>query len=185
MFYPVRDVLNQQKREFMVTTRSFFVVSTLASVVSCSQSSTPKPETGAPSKNQPSIGELSKLYDPSSLAEVKTLKDFPSDLQSVLGVHATDVPPIADIGEPCNPTDVIRRDYPDRCFLLGGISRTSALVAYKVGGYAGQWEVAARYVHTQSGWAKIGEGAIGQPNSLSELKNMSRLAAENDANTQN
>src|ERR1035437_3094413 len=112
----------------------FIVASVLGSVVSCSQSSTPRPKASAPSEKQPSTAELLNLYDPSSLVETKTLSAFPSDLQSVLGVHATDSPRIADIGEPCNPTDVVRKDYPDRCFLLGGLSGTSALVAYKVGG---------------------------------------------------
>jgi hypothetical protein len=138
-----------------------------------------------PSEKQPSTAELSTLYDPSSLVEKKTLRDFPLDLQSVLGVHSTDSPRIADVGEPCDPTDVVRIGYPDRCFLIGGLGGTSALVAYKVGGYEGQWEVAARYVHAKSGWVKIGEGRIGYPNSLSELKEMSRLAAENNPSKQN
>lgn len=159
------------------------VASPLGSVLGCSQSNTPSQKASGPSE-QPSTTQLLNLYDPSSLVETKTLRDLPADLQSVLGVHATDSPRIADNGEPCNPTDVVSKDYPDRCFLLGGLSDTSALVAYKVGGYAGQWEVAARYVHTESGCVKIGEWKIGYPNSLGELKEMSRLAAENNSSKQ-
>lgn len=65
------------------------------------------------------------MYDPSSRVEVKTLSGFPVELQSVLGVHATDSPPIADVGEPCAPTDVVMIKYPDWCFLVGGVSGTS------------------------------------------------------------
>jgi hypothetical protein len=54
----------------------------------------------------------------------------------------------------------------------------SASVAFKVGGYAGQSEVAVIYVHTKSGWVKAGEWNIGYPNNLSDLKEMGRLAAE-------
>ncbi len=64
--------------------------------------------------------------------------------------------------------------------MLGGLSDTSALIAYKVGGYGGQWEIAATYVRTKSGWIKIGQVKIGYPNSLSELKEMSQLATERD-----
>jgi hypothetical protein len=62
--------------------------------------------------------------------------------------------------------------------LVGGASDSSALVAFKVGGYAGQRAVAVRYVHTKSGWTKVGEGDVGYPNNLNELEEMSRLAIE-------
>ena len=69
-----------------ISCRIFIVASILVSFVGCSQSSTPKPRISAPSEKQPSTAELSTLYDPSSLVETKTLRDLPSDLQSVLGV---------------------------------------------------------------------------------------------------
>jgi hypothetical protein len=128
-----------------------------------------------------SVSEIATLYDPSSLVQVKTLNGFPVELQSVLGVHATDSPPIADAGERCTPSDVVRIDYPDRCFLVGGVSSTSALVAYKAGSIAGPFVVAARYVLTKSTGVMIGNERIGMPSSLAELKEMSRLAMENDS----
>ena len=138
------------------------------------KSGTPR-KASTPAEKRPSTAELLKLYDPSSLVETKTLRAFPADLQSVLVVHASGYARIADIGEPCNPTDVVGGEEPGRCFLVGGASNSSALVAFKVGGYAGQWAVGERYVHIKSGWLKVGEGNIGYPNNLSELKSMDGL----------
>jgi hypothetical protein len=128
-----------------------------------------------------SVSEIYKLYDPSSLAEVRTLRGFPKELQTVLGVQATGYQRLADVGEPCDPTDVVGGKEPGRCFLLGGASDSSAIVAFKVGGYAGQWAVGQRYVHTKSGWIKVGEGNIGYPKNLSELKDMDGLIVVNSS----
>jgi hypothetical protein len=94
------------------------IAASMFNVVSCSKSSTPTP---APKLSAPAEKPLSAL---------------PPHLQSVLGVYATGYARLADVGEPCNPTDVIDDD-PGRCFLVGGVSDTSALVAFKIGGYAG------------------------------------------------
>ena len=126
----------------------------------------------------PSVSDPFKLYDPSSLVEVKTLHGFPIELQVLLGVQETGYHRIADVGEQCYPTDVHGSD-PGRCFLMGGISDSSALVAFKIGGYAGQSEVAVAYAHTKSGWLKAKEWDIGNPNNLRELKEMTGLPAEN------
>jgi hypothetical protein len=40
--------------------------------------------------------------------------------------------------------------------------------------------VAAKYFHAHRGWIMIGRETIGDPSSLAELKEMSRLAAESD-----
>jgi hypothetical protein len=125
-----------------------------------------------------SESEIYKLYDPSSMVEVRTLRGFPKGLQTVLGVQATGYQRLADVGEPCNATDVVGGEEPGRCFVIGGASDSSVLVAFKVGGYAGQWAVAVSYVHTKSGWTKVEEGNVGYPNNLNELKEMSRLAIE-------
>jgi hypothetical protein len=106
------------------------------------------------------------------LVEAKTLRDLPADLRSMLGVLGTNFDWIADVGEPCNPTDVISKDYPSKCFLVAGISATSALVAYKRGGYEGQSGVGAAYVHSNSGWTKVASWRIGYPSSLKELREM-------------
>jgi hypothetical protein len=143
----------------------------------CSRSTTSK--QNAASTIQEQSGDARSIYNPASLVEVKSLAGFPEELQVALGARIKGYGRIADVGEECNPTDVVG-DGPDRCFLLGGLGGRSALVAYKVGGYAGQREVAASYVRTNSGWVKIEEGNIGYPNNLSDLKEMSRLAAEDN-----
>jgi hypothetical protein len=114
------------------------IAASMFNVVSCSKSSTPTPapKLSAPAEKPLSNAELLKRYDPSFLIETKTLSALPPHLQSVLGVYATGYARLADVGEPCNPTDVIDDD-PGRCFLVGGVSDTSALVAFKIGGYAG------------------------------------------------
>jgi len=114
---------------------------------------------------------LLKLYDRSSLVEAKTLGALPADLQSVLGVHATGYARLADVGEPCNPTDVVGKD-PAQCFFVGGVSPTSALVASKIGGYAGQSGVGEAYVHTNSTWIQVESWSIGYPSNLKELREM-------------
>jgi hypothetical protein len=157
------------------------VVVISASGSACSRSTNGK--QNATSTTQEHLAEARRIYNPASLVEVKSLAGFPDELQIALGARINGYGRIADVGEECNPTDVVG-DGPGRCFLLGGLSGTSALVAYKVGGYAGQWEVAARYVHTKSSWVKIEEGNIGYPNNLSELKEMSRLAAEDNLSKQ-
>lgn len=135
-----------------------------------------------PAEKRPSTAELLKLYDPSSLVETKALRAFPADLQSILGVHATGYARLADVGEPCNPTDAIG-NAPGRCFYVGGVSATSALVAFKVGGIAGQSNIAEGYVHVNATWSKVeswdlGNADIGYSSSLNELQEMVRLAAE-------
>jgi hypothetical protein len=146
----------------------------------CSQSSTPTPvaNVDAPANEPQSAAELMKRYDPASLVEAKTLRDLPADLRSMLGVHGTDFDWIADVGEPCDPTDVISRDYPSKCFLVAGISATSALVAYKKGGYEGQSGVGAAYVHSNWGWTKVASWGIGYPSSLRELREMTSFAPD-------
>jgi hypothetical protein len=136
-----------------------------------SRTSAPTPNLSAPTEKQLSTAELFKLYDPSSLVETKTLGNLPADLQSVLGVHATGYERLADVGEPCNPTDVVAND-PGRCFFVGGVSPTSALVAFKIGGYAGQSGVGEAYVHTKSTWIKVESWNIGYPSNLTELREM-------------
>jgi hypothetical protein len=142
-------------------------------IVGCSQSSapTPEPKSSAPAQKQRSNAELLKLYDSSSLIEAKTLSALPPDLQSALGVHATGYSRLADVGEPCDPTDVITED-PGRCFLVGGASGTSALVAFRTGGYVGPLGVGEAYVHTNSTWTKVAAWNIGFPTNLNALREM-------------
>jgi hypothetical protein len=157
----------------MTTDQTWCILLMIINVIGCSQPSAPTPGSsmGTPTEKQLTTAELSKLYDPSSLVEAKTLGDLPADLQSVLGVHANGYARIADVGEPCNPTDVIGND-PGRCFFVGGVSATSALIAFKIGGYAGQTGVGEAYVHTASTWIKVESWSIGFPSDLKALREM-------------
>jgi hypothetical protein len=159
---------------------TFLIASLMVfSVVGCSPASTPQatPKLTTANEKQLSPSELLKLYDPSSLVEVKTLHGLPEEVQTDLGAHATGYARIAEVGEECYPTDVHGND-PGRCFLVGGKSDSSALVAFKIGGYAGQSEIARAYVHTKSGWTMVNEWGIGYPNNLRELKEMTGLPPE-------
>lgn len=155
---------------------------TMFGIVGCSPPNTPPAATSVvrtTADKQPSVAELLKLYDASSLVESKTLKVLPRDLQLVLGVDSTGYDRIADVAEPCFPTDVVSAGYPTKCFFVGGVSPTSALVAYKVGGYEGQSGVGAAYVRTNSGWTKVATWKIGYPSNLKELQEMTRLPPDN------
>jgi hypothetical protein len=163
----------------MITIRMWYILfiapSMMFGVVGCSPSSTPTPTANltAPTERQLSTEELLTLYDPSSLIETKTLGALPADLQSVLGVHATGYARLADVGEPCNPTDY-RHGDPGRCFFVGGVSPTSALVAFKIGGFAGQSGVGEAFVHSNSTWIKVHSWNIRYPRNLNELREMTR-----------
>jgi hypothetical protein len=126
---------------------------------------------------QDSLAEARRIYNPASLVEVKSLAGFPEGLQVAMGARIKGYGRIADVGEECNPTDVVGAG-PDRCFLLGGVSDTSALVAYKVGGYAGQSGEAAAYVHVQSDWIRIQRWQIGYPINLHELQGMTSFSPD-------
>jgi hypothetical protein len=153
----------------------FVAVSMMFSGVGCSPSSTPTPtpHLSAPTEKQLSIAEVLKVHDPSSLVETKTLGALPAALQSVLGVHATGYARLADVGELCDPTDFHGED-PGRCFLVGGVSPTSALVAFKIGTIAGESDVGEAFVRTNSTWTKVQSWNIGHSRNLKELREMTR-----------
>jgi len=103
-------------------------------------------------------------YDPASLTEIRSLSGFPNELSAVLGWHrhasggtAPDSD-IVDAGETFNPTDVVG-GRPSRRFLVGGLSITSALVAYEEGGWGPRY-FAAAYVLGKSGWVLVGRWRI-------------------------
>jgi hypothetical protein len=129
-------------------------------------------KVSTPAEKRASTAELLKLFDPSSLVEAKTLRDLPADLRLQLGIHGTNFDWIADVGEPCNPTDVVSKDYPSKCFLVGGLSATSALISYNRGSYEGQSGVGVAYVYINSQWTKVESWRIGYPSNLKELREM-------------
>jgi len=166
---PDLTFVRQMRRSRRRTIGGLFALVVVVSVSASACSRSTDSKQNATSTIPEPLAAARRLYNPTSLVEVKSLAGFPEELQVALGARIKGYGRIADVGEECNPTDVVGYG-PDRCFLLGGLSDTSALVAYKVGGYAGQWDAAASYVRTKSGWVKIGEGNIGYPNNLSELK---------------
>jgi hypothetical protein len=124
---------------------------------------------------EPSLGEStsskaepSTLYDPSNLAEVQSLSELPVELRHLLQ-------PIADVGEPFNNTDVLDSRRPSRRFRVGGISDTSALVAYDQGGFA-PVTIAAAFVHVKSRWTVVRRWTIGSPTKLRELREMTSIS---------
>lgn len=139
----------------------------------CSRSSDSDSNKASGSANQTSepVPAVRTLFNPSSLVELRSLRGYPEDLQKLLGVNAVGYSRIANVGEDCNPTDV-RGSGPGRCFLLGGISKSSALIAFKVGSSAGQTGMAEEFVRTTSGWTIIRESVIGIPNTLKQLLDM-------------
>lgn len=108
------------------------------------------------SVNQPR--EEFKLYSSSSLVEVRNFADLPEGLRGNLerGKYAAG-------GE--GPQG--------RCcmFIVGGVSRTSAIVAYEIFGYVPSYQAAA-FVQAKRGWVRAGEWGIEPASTLVELKEL-------------
>ncbi len=143
----------------------------LAGVAGCSRSGDVSTQAPSAGLNDPTQTDIGRLYDPKALVELRSLQGFPAELQAQLGVNATGYARIADVGEDCNPTAAHGAD-PGRCFILGGISKTSALVAFKVADHGGQSGGASAYVRAKSGWLKIREWRTGFPSTLRQLQEM-------------
>jgi hypothetical protein len=58
-----------------------------------------------------------------------------------------------------------------RCcvFIVGGVSQTSAIVAYELFGFVPSYQASA-FVQGKAGWVKVGEWNIGPASTLAELK---------------
>jgi len=114
-------------------------------------------------------------YDSSSLTEVRSLSGFPDELSTLLGWHRKgdgSTGPDSDIvnaGEEFHPTDVVG-GRPSRRFVVGGLSTTSALVAYEEGGGWGPRYFAAAYVRGKSGWALVARWRINWATTLREVQ---------------
>jgi hypothetical protein len=113
-------------------------------------------------------------YDSSSLTEVRSLTGFPDNLSALLGWHRKGdggTGPDSDIvnaGEDFHPTDVVG-GRPSRRFVVGGLSTTSALVAYEEGGWGSRY-FAAAYVRGKSGWALVARWRINWATTLREVQ---------------
>jgi hypothetical protein len=108
------------------------------------------------SVNQPT--ETIASYSPASMVEVRKLDDLPNGLREILmrGKYG---------GSGEGPEG--------RCcvFLVGGVSQTSAIVAYELFGYVPTYQASA-FVQGKAGWVKVGEWNIGPASSLVELKDL-------------
>ena len=104
----------------------------------------------------PSETDLAKLFDQSSLVEIRTVSDLPDGLrQDISDMMATS-------GEGPNG-----RAYE---FMIAGTSDTSALVAYEAFGYVPS-TYATAYVHSGSNWKAVRKWSdVGTPKTLRDLQ---------------
>jgi hypothetical protein len=112
-------------------------------------------------------------YDPASLKEIRNLSGFPNNLNAVLGWHSKSTggtapgSDIVDAGEPFPHIDVVG-GRPSRRFLVGGLGKTSALVAYEQEGWRPQY-FATAYVLGASGWTLVGRWRIEWATTLTKV----------------
>ena len=66
--------------------------------------------------------------------EVRTIKELPANIQTVLGVGKSGLDGIADRKGKYNPTDVVDSTLPTRRFLVAGVDGDAAFVAIEHGG---------------------------------------------------
>jgi hypothetical protein len=121
-------------------------------------------QTAAGDSAEPTETKLYGLFDPASLVEIESLRDLPADLQAIVRAAG-----VADAGEPCNDTDAWRENTPRRCFFLGGVSSSSALVAFHVGSIGGPMGVARAYVRDRSQWKRVKSWCVNTTHHLSDL----------------
>lgn len=100
------------------------------------------------------LSSLGSLYDSSSLVEVRCLSGLPAEIQSLLGAQGSASP-----------------EQPSRRFLVSGVGKTSALVAYEEAGDPTS-SVAVAYVLEGSQWIAVAHWSVGSPNSLRQLRAM-------------
>ena len=108
------------------------------------------------SVNQPR--EEFRPYSPSTLVEVRKFDDLPDGLRAALKGGKYAVSGEGPEGRCCT-------------FVVGGISRTSALVAFEIFGYVPTYQANA-FVQAKTGWVKAGEWGIGPVSTLVELKEL-------------
>jgi hypothetical protein len=106
-------------------------------------------------------------YDSSSLVEIPSIAGLPPNLSTLLG-YRWKCCGMVDVGEEFYPTDVV--GGPERQFVVAGLSKESALIAYEWGnGWERGFEAAA-YVYGNPRWHLIARWNLGaRPNSLAQL----------------
>jgi hypothetical protein len=100
------------------------------------------------------LSSVRSLYDSSSLVEVRCLSGLPAEIQSLFGAQ-----------------DGAGPELPPRRFLVSGVGKTSALVAYEEAGDPTS-SVAVAYVLAGSQWIAVAHWSVGSPNSLRQLRAM-------------
>jgi hypothetical protein len=100
------------------------------------------------------LSSVRSLYDSSTLVEVRCLSGLPAEIQKLLGAEGGAGPQI-----------------PPRRFLVSGVGKTSALVAYEEAGDPTS-SVAVAYVLAGSQWIAVAHWSVGSPNSLRQLRAM-------------
>jgi hypothetical protein len=100
------------------------------------------------------LSSVGSLYDSSSLVEVRCLSDLPAEIQGFLGGQGS-----------------AGSDLPQRRFLVSGVGKTSALVAYEEGENPPS-SVAVAYVLAGSQWIAVAHWSVGSPTSLRQLRAM-------------
>jgi hypothetical protein len=106
-------------------------------------------------------------YSSSSLVEVRSVASLPDKLGSVVGYHWKCCG-MVDVGEEFHPTDVV--GGPDKRFIVAGVSKDSALIAYDWGNGWERGTAAAAYVFAAPDWHLVARWNLDiRPNSLSQL----------------
>lgn len=115
----------------------------------------PAQENGASTRqtNAPSTAALAKLYEPSSLTEVREVQQFPADLKAALSD---------------NGLDITKSKTRPAQFLVGGLSATAAIIEYEQFDYVPSYH-AAVYVLAGRRWYRLWDWPIAPAFNLPEL----------------
>jgi hypothetical protein len=114
--------------------------------------------------NEVNDADMFKLYDPSSLIEVRKFSDLPDGVKVLANRDGMEAK-----GE--GPEGRLRE------FMVGGASQTSALVAYEQFGYTPTY-FAAAYVYTGGKWVAVRRWEIGKVTTLKEALNIIGLSSK-------
>jgi hypothetical protein len=106
-----------------------------------------------------------------ALREVRTLKDLPPGVQTVLDVGSPGLDGIADRNGKYNPTDVVDSRLPMRRFLIAGQDAEAALVAIEHGGLGWRVEVALFSYTDRKATVERRWTLFESPNTLRDLVN--------------
>jgi hypothetical protein len=107
----------------------------LFSAVACSRSEHhAATQAQAPTSERPVSTEVFRLYDPSKLVEIQSFADLPNGVRALANRYMSEV-----------------IDNTPTKFLVGGVSETSAIVAFEQFGYVPSFHARA-YVYSDSRW---------------------------------